>query len=75
MLVSGQKVIVINPLLVTPFNTKLVYVMAKTHDGCDVYMPVDSDDDSIIMNKKKELIDYFASIGAGSGDAPLLAQV
>jgi hypothetical protein len=28
-----------------PFNTKRVYVQAVTLDGCEIYMPVDSNDE------------------------------
>jgi len=44
-----------NPLLNVPLNTKRIYVMGKTPKGCEVYMPVDFDDDTIIAEKKEAL--------------------
>lgn len=48
-----------NPLIKLPLNTKKVYVMAKTHDGCEVYMPVDSINDDIINAKKSQLQEWL----------------
>lgn len=50
-----------NPLEHLPLNTKLVYTMAKTHSGCEVYIPVDSFNDLVINRKKLELQEYFDS--------------
>ena len=38
-----------------PLNTKRQFVMAKTHRGCEVYMPIDSDCKTILDNKRDEL--------------------
>lgn len=57
-----------NPLQNVPLNTKKVYVMCETYDGCEVYMPVDSYDDQDQLRKKKEL-QYFLDQQA---DNPLL---
>lgn len=48
-----------NPLKNVPLNTKRVYVMAKTHFGCEVYMPVDSDNDSYISQHKIDLQNFL----------------
>ena len=61
---------VINPLKSTPLNTKHVYVMATAPSGCEVYMPVDSDEDNIIHKKKEELQNY---LNITNSTAPLLS--
>ena len=38
-----------------PYNTKHVYVMGKTKSGCEIYMPVDSYDEDVIVSKKEQL--------------------
>lgn len=39
---SKMNELIENPLKFLPLNTKRVYVMAKTHGGCKIYIPVDS---------------------------------
>jgi len=45
----------IKPLDFVPFNTKKQYVMAVTKSGCEIYMPVDSYDESVLMLSKINL--------------------
>jgi len=52
---------VYNPLLYTPLNTKRVFVMATTHSGCEVYMPVDSNNAALEEAKKAALQAYLDS--------------
>lgn len=61
-----------NPLLDVPLNTKRIYVMAKTPKGCEVYMPVDYDDDNIIAAMKQEL-QMQLNLSADEPDDPLVA--
>ena len=46
--------------------------MAKTPKGCEVYMPVDHEDDGIIDMKKRQLQTYLNSV-APEPDEPMLA--
>lgn len=50
-----------NPLDDVPLNTTSVYVMGKTLDGCEIYMPVKVafEHTEFINNKKKELQFYL----------------
>ena len=61
-----------NPLIDLPLNTKRIYIMAKTPKGCEVYMPVDHEDDGIIDMKKRQLQTYLNSM-APEPDEPMLA--
>lgn len=51
----------INPLDNVPLNTTSVFVMAKTLDGCEVYMPVQVtyEHTEYINQKKRELQFYL----------------
>lgn len=51
----------INPLEDVPLNTKRVFVVGTTKDGCEVYMPVDSFDDHEIYTKRIQLQKYLNS--------------
>lgn len=64
-----------NPLLDVPLNTKNVYVMAKTHSGCEIYMPVDTDNDSAITQKKIDLQNYLNTqpVPDSPPDEPMVA--
>jgi len=62
-----------NPLENLPLNTKRVYVMAKTHSGCEVYMPVDSDNDAAITQKKIDLQNFLNTQTAPEPDEPMAA--
>ena len=44
-----------------PLNTKKVYVKATTHSGCEIYMPVDCDNEYEESIKKQELQSYLNS--------------
>jgi len=44
-----------NPLDNVPLNTKMVYVMATTPSGCEIYMPVDSSDVDVVNTTKQQL--------------------
>jgi len=46
--------------------------MAKTPKGCEVYMPVDYDDDNIIAAMKQEL-QMQLNLSADEPDDPLVA--
>jgi len=48
-----------NPLLNVPLNTKQVYVRAKTPSGCEIFMPVNYDDDKIIKSMQISLQSYL----------------
>ncbi len=53
-----------NPLESVPLNTEKVYVMATTKTGCEIYMPVNSQDDVEINKKKDDLQKYLdANVG------------
>ena len=60
-----------NPLLSVPLNTQQSYVMAKTNNGCEVYMPVDSRDNVIVNGKKRELAEYLYSLGGNDNGGRL----
>jgi hypothetical protein len=49
----------INPLNNVPLNTKQVYVVGTTYDGCEIYMPVDSFDENVINRKKNQLQNWL----------------
>jgi hypothetical protein len=56
-----------------PNNRKRVFVRGFTKSGCEIYMPVDSEDDEIIMKQKERLQAKLDSIDVCIGqDAPLL---
>ena len=48
-----------NPLNNVPLNTKRQFVMGKTSSGCEVYMPVDSNDIDVLRGKKHQLQYYL----------------
>jgi hypothetical protein len=48
-----------NPFKDVPLNTKRVFVCGISHSGCEVYLPVDSDDETIIQLKKQELQQFL----------------
>lgn len=48
-----------NPLLDVPLNLKRVFVKAITPTGCEVYMPVDSFDETVQDAKKIALQIYL----------------
>ena len=62
-----------NPLEDVPLNTKRVYVMATTYSGCEIYMPVDSNNDSAITQKKIDLQNFLNSQVQPEPDEPLIA--
>ena len=48
-----------NPFINIPLNTKKVFVMGIDHSGCEIYLPVDSSDETVIQTKKQELQQYL----------------
>lgn len=42
-----------------PLNTKKVYVMGIDHSGCEIYIPVNSLNEEIILSKKYELKQFL----------------
>jgi len=48
-----------NPLNNVPYNTQRVFIMAKTLDGCEIYMPVDSRNDAYITQQKIKLQNWL----------------
>ena len=48
-----------NPFNNVPLNTKKVYVMGVDHSGCEIYLPVNSTDETVIQNKKQELHQFL----------------
>ena len=48
-----------NPFNNVPINTKKVFVMGIDHSGCEIYLPVDSSDETVIHIKKQELQQYL----------------
>lgn len=45
-----------------PLNTKRMYSMATTYNGCEVYFPIDARDMNTVNTRKKEVQDYFNSL-------------
>ena len=54
-----QKGLIMNILENIPLNTKKVYVKATTYSGCEIYMPVDCDNEYEEGRKKEELQSYL----------------
>lgn len=50
-----------NPFEQVPLNTKQSYCVAKTHGGCEIFLPVDSDDAQAIEDKKTDLVAFLAN--------------
>ena len=48
-----------NPFINIPLNTEKVFVMGIDHSGCEIYLPVDSSDETVIQFKKQELQQYL----------------
>jgi len=48
-----------NPYNYIPLNTKKVFVMGIDHSGCEIYLPVDSTDETVIQAKKHELQQFL----------------
>ena len=44
-----------NPFDDVPLNTQRAYVKAKATNGCEIYMPVDSQDDRDLISQKNHL--------------------
>lgn len=42
-----------------PLNTKRQYVMGTAVNGCEIYIPVDSDDENVLNLKKESLQKYL----------------
>lgn len=49
----------LNPLLDVPLNTKQLYVRATTPSGCQIIMPVDTDDEDVVDATKLNLQIYL----------------
>lgn len=56
-----------------PLNTKKVYVMGKTHNGCEVYLPVDSYDDNVIIHARDTLREELKNQPITDDFEPILA--
>jgi len=66
-----------NPLRDLPLNTKSVYVRG-IHTGadghvCEIYMPVDSDDDYVIHKKQEQLQALLDSWPVSAPSCPSVA--
>ena len=48
-----------NPLDNLPLNTRKSYVMATTKSGCEVYMPVDTDSNAVMIAAKNTLQEHL----------------
>lgn len=48
-----------NPFNNIPLNTKKIYVMGIDHSGCEIYLPVDSTDETIIQINKQKLQQFL----------------
>lgn len=48
-----------NPFSNVPINTKKVFVMGIDHSGCEIYLPVNSTDETMIQLKKQELHQFL----------------
>ena len=48
-----------NPFNNVPLNTKKVFVMGIDHSGCEIYLPVNSTDETVIQIKKQELQQFL----------------
>lgn len=48
-----------NPLENIPLNTKKIYVMATTNQGCKIFMPADSYETIYLFKKRNELQKYL----------------
>jgi len=48
-----------NPFINIPLNTKKVFVMGIDHSGTEIYIAVDSLDETVIQTKKQELQQYL----------------
>ena len=44
-----------NPFNNVPLNTKKVFVMRIDRSGTEIYLPVNSANETVIQNKKQEL--------------------
>lgn len=54
-----------------PLNTKNVYTVGKCQSGCDIFIPVDSNDDLVGLEKKAELQAFLDSQPSPMPDQPL----
>ena len=41
-----------------PLNTNRIYVMGRTYNGCEVYLPCENHSEEVVT-KMKEQLDYF----------------
>lgn len=48
-----------NPLLNVPLNTKQAFIMAKTPGGCEIFMPVDTEDADVMVSTRNDLQEHL----------------
>jgi hypothetical protein len=48
-----------NPFNNVPLNTKKVFVMEIDHSGCEIFLPIDSTNETVIQTKKQELQQFL----------------